>query len=281
VTTDRPTRNEVFGKPPAGIQSVNVMRDDFGFEIPIESIPIPSNGVVYNTESPLHNRETVDVRAMTAKEEDILTSRAFIKKGTVITELIKSCLIDKRINVDEMISGDRNALMISLRITGYGSEYDVDIHCPECGTKSKQAFDLANLGIKRLEIDPAVAGENLFEYDLPVTKQKVQFKFLDGNDENDINVMLERRKKRGFQADNHITTRLKACIVSVGNIKDKAKLSLFVQNMPARDSMMLRRFIDKNEPGIDMNVEMDCPHCSECSEVALPLGASFFWPDAE
>jgi hypothetical protein len=118
-------RSALFGGAvPAGIQTRDVMRDDFGFEVPLESVPLPSNGVVYPSESALHMKETVEIRSMTAREEDILTSRALIKKGTVITELIKSCLIDKRIDVSTMLSGDRNALMVALRVTGYGAEFD-------------------------------------------------------------------------------------------------------------------------------------------------------------
>jgi hypothetical protein len=118
VSTDT-DRSALFGGAvPAGIQTKDVMRDDFGFEVPIESVPLPSNGVVYPADSPLHDRETVDIRSMTAREEDILTSRALIKKGTVITELIRSCLTDKRIQVQDMLAGDRNAIMVALRITG-------------------------------------------------------------------------------------------------------------------------------------------------------------------
>jgi len=256
------------------------MKDDFGFEVPVESIPLPSRGAVYPPTSPLHQQETVDVRAMTAREEDILTSRALIKKGTVITELIKSCLIDKRIEVSSMISGDRNALMVGLRVTGYGSDYNVEVECPECSEKSKQTFNLSELAIKPLEIQPAEPGTNLFEFHLPVTKKNVRFKFLTGADEEEIMVIQERKKKAGAIADNLVTTRMQYAIQMVEGKTDKALISNFVRNMPAKDSLMLRNFIDKNEPGIDMKAYMDCPSCSESSEVRIPLGAAFFWPDA-
>jgi len=258
----------------------DVMKDDFGFEIPVESVPLPSKGAIYPSTSPLHGRETVDVRAMTAREEDILTSRALIKKGTVITELIKSCLIDKRIDVSSMISGDRNALMVALRITGYGSEYNAEVECPECSEKSKQAFNLSDLSIKPLEIQPVEVGANLFEFQLPVTKKTVCFKFLTGTDEEEIMLTQERKKKTGAVADNLITTRMQYSIQAIEGKTDKALISSFIRSMPARDSLTLRNFIDKNEPGIDMKAYMDCPSCSESSEVRIPLGAAFFWPDA-
>ena len=276
--------NEVFTAnqaTQAGFQTRNVMADDFGYEVPVETVPLPSNGIVYPLDSPLHGLETVDIKAMTAREEDILTSRALIKKGTVISELIKSCLVDKNIDVNKMLVGDRNAIMTALRVTGYGSLYNVEVDCPDCGERSKQDFQLTELPIKRLEISPVAEGANLFEFNLPVTKKKVHFRFLIGEDETDIAVAQERRKKLGSQTDNLVTTRLQHQIVAVDGVKDRSKINVFIRGMPARDSLALRKHVDKHEPGIDMKQWMDCPSCMESSEVRLPMGASFFWPDAE
>lgn len=276
--------NEVFTAnqaTQAGFQTRNVMADDFGYEVPVETVPLPSNGIVYPLDSPLHGLETVDIKAMTAREEDILTSRALIKKGTVISELIKSCLVDKNIDVNKMLVGDRNAIMTALRVTGYGSLYNVEVDCPDCGERSKQDFQLTELPIKRLEISPVAEGANLFEFNLPVTKKKVHFRFLIGEDETDIAVAQERRKKLGSQTDNLVTTRLQHQIVAVDGVKDRSKINVFIRGMPARDSLALRKHVDKHEPGIDMKQWMDCPSCMESSEVRLPMGASFFWPDAD
>ena len=109
----------------------------------------------------------------------------------------------------------------------------------------------------------------------------VYFKFIDGKDEQEIAVTAERRKKQGVASDNLVTTRLERAILAVDNIKDRNKIAGFIRNMPARDSLAMRRFLDKNEPGIDMKSWMTCPHCDEQSEVRLPMGATFFWPDAE
>lgn len=283
MSNDTRESNEVFTPEAArrsGFQTRNVMADDFGFEVPVEAVPLPSSGRIYPVESPLYNQETLEIRAMTAKEEDILTSRALIKKGTVITHLIKSCLINKAIDVDEMTVGDRNAVMTALRVTGYGSEYNAEIDCPSCGERSKQDFLLTDLPIKRLETEPVAEGANLFEFELPVTKKKVHFKFLTGADETQLTVMMERSKKQGAQADSLITTRLQHQLVAIDGIKDRTKVNMFIRNMPARDSLALRKHIDATEPGLDMKTWMDCPHCMESSEVRLPMGASFFWPDA-
>ena len=277
-------RNEVFTAAEAqkaGFQTRNVMKEDFDFEVPTESVPLPSNGTVYPADSPLASQETLDIKAMTAKEEDILTSRTLIKKGTVISALIKSCLIDKTIDPDLMLTGDRNAVMTAIRITGYGSEYNAEVDCPACGERSKQQFNLAELPIKRLECKPVSPGANLFEFHLPVTKKTVHFKFLTGKDETEMNIIQERQKKQGSKVESLVTTRLVHSIESIDGITDKNKIGTFIRNMPARDSLALRKHIDKNEPGIEMKSWMVCDNCDEHSEVNLPLGASFFWPDTE
>lgn len=282
--SSRENRNEVFGGMPAAAAAAghvtrNIMKDDFGMDIPVESVPLPSGGSIYPQGSPISGCETVDIKAMTAKEEDILTSRALIKKGTVITELIRSCLVDKNIDPDQLIAGDRNAVMTAIRITGYGANYTVDVDCPACSEKSKQNFNLADLPIKRLEISPVEFGKNLFEFKLPVSGKVVQFKFLNGKDEQEITVTAERKKKQGQQTDNLVTQKLMYSVVSVDGTTDKVKVQAFIRNMPARDSLALRKFMDSSEPGIDMKSWMSCPSCDESSEVRLPMGVSFFWPD--
>ena len=251
-------------------------------EVPVEAVPLPSQGLIYPEGTSIHQCETVEIKAMTAREEDILTSRALIKRGTVISELLRSCLIDKSIDVDSMISGDRNALMTAIRITGYGSDYEVEVTCPDCGESSKQSFNLAELPIKRLEIEPVEEGSNRFTFTLPVSKKNVVFRFLTGADEQNIAVEQDRKKKKnlGGDVDSLVTNRLLYSIVSVGDISDRSKISMFVRNMPARDSRMLRKFMDDNEPGVEMKAWMECSSCLESSEVGLPIGVSFFWPDS-
>ncbi len=272
-------RNEVFATQ--GHETRDVMMDDFGYQVPVENVPLPSRGVVYPADSKMHGKEMLSIRAMTAREEDILTSKALIKKGTVISELLKSCIVDEGFHPEQCLVGDRNALMIALRVTGYGASYRVEVDCPACSNRSKQEFNLTELPLKRLQIEPVSLGANLFEVELPMTKKAVRFKFLTGQDERDISQITERRKKQGMVADSLVTTRLQYQIVSIDGITDKSKINMFIRNMPARDSLFLRKFVDKNEPGIDMKSWMDCPSCMETSEVRLPLGAAFFWPDSE
>jgi len=263
----------------------DVLRDEFGLEIPTENVPLPSSGKLYPPDHPLHMQETIQIRAMTAREEDILTSKALIKKGTVISELIRSCLIDKRIDPNDMILGDRNAVMVALRITGYGADYQIEVGCPACGERSKQAFNLAELPIVRCNQDPVALGSNCFEAIMPKVRENdpeltIRYRHMTGFDEQEITQIQERKKKQGFSADNLITTRYRQQIVAVNDITDKTKIQMFIQKMPTRYSLALRKAMDANEPGVKMRQDIQCPHCGEESEVSMPLGANFFWPDA-
>lgn len=258
----------------------NPLQDDFNWTVPVESVPLPSNGKIYPQNSGLFNRELVQIKAMTAQEEDILMSRALIKEGTVLTHLINSCLIDKSINSKDLIAGDRNALLVAIRITGYGADYRVEVSCPECNTKQTSAFDLSDLDIKRLTIEPITPGTNQFEYTLPVSKKRVIFKFMTGRDEEEQSTILERRRKAmpDIQIDTIITSKLEFAILSIENVQDRNKTNTFIKSMPALDSKSLRNYISDNEPGIDMTGKFRCSHCSANTQVSLPLGSSFFWP---
>lgn len=281
-TKDRDNRNAVFGgnqNSPA-TQSVDIVKAELGLDIPVETVPLPTRGKIYPESNSLHNRETVDIRCMTTREEDILTSRALIKKGTVITELIKSCLVDRSINVNDMISGDRNALMVAIRVTGYGPEYDAEIECSECNKKERHDFRLDQLAIKRLEIEPAQPGENLFTLMLPVSKKTVGFKFLTGKDEEEIVLTQERMKKVQQNSESLISGRLRYSIVQIEDKTDRALINAFISKMPARDSLTLRKYIEKNEPGVDMAQNVVCGECGHSEEVQIPIGVSFFWPQS-
>lgn len=286
MSEDRENKNAIFTQNlPPGVDprmprttAVEKARADFGLEVPHELVPLPSAGKVYSADSGLHNRETIEIKAMTTKEEDILTSRALLKKGTVISELIKSCLIDKSFNPLDLLSGDRNALMVAIRITGYGPEYDVEMECGECGVKAPRSFNLAELPIKRLDVEPVIPGTNLFEFLLPMSKKAVRFKFMTGRDEEDMSVLADKQKKMNLGSESNITTALLYSIISVDGVEDKSKIANFIKVMPARDSLALRKYMRDAEPGIIMKQEVECPSCSHVEEVSMPLGVTFLWP---
>lgn len=279
----REIKNQIFAARNAveqagAISRVEAARRDLGIEIPSALVPLPSKGMVYPTSSPLYGKEEVEIKGMTTEEEDILMSRALIKKGTVITELIRSCLMDPNIQVNDLLSGDRNALMVAVRITGYGPEYTPQVKCPSCELQQEYSINLSDLEIKPLEIAPSVPGENRFSFTLPVTKKVIEFRFLTGREEEEILAMMENKKKKGLVNDNVVTTRLFFSIISVNGQVDRSMISKFISFMPARDSHALRGYIDKHEPGIDMRHPFECKSCGHSEVVAVPMGASFFWP---
>lgn len=257
----------------------NIMKEEFGWEIPVEAIPVPSAGLLYNPDSSLYNLQTLKIKAMTAHEEDILSSPALLREGTAVDHVIQSCLIDKSINVNDLLAGDKNALMVSIRITGYGNKYNITPTCENCNKTNKIEFDLSSLEINRLKISPIEKGKNEFLYELPVTKKKVIFKFLTVSEQKERDAKNEFYEKNITQGvKKTITSFLEHSIVSIEGITDKNKIQHFVRNMPAYDSKSLRDFIIDNEPGLDMTHDWNCKHCNHANNSNLAITAEFFWP---
>lgn len=255
---------------------------DPGYSPPAAAVPLPSQGKVYPEGSPLAGKEVVEIKAMTAKEEDILTSRGLLRTGMALDTLLKSCVLDRNVDASELLAGDRNAILIAIRITGYGQEYNIDVDCPACGENVKHKFDLAALPVKRLGSEPRSANKNEFVFDLPIMRKQVVFKLLSGADERELSTILDRTRKLsgGGGIENLVTTRLIHQIISIGGESDRSKVAQLVRNMPARDSRSLRKHIDDISPGVDMRQLFRCPSCAEESEVDVPIGAEFFWPQA-
>jgi len=252
-------------------------------EIPFELIGLPSKGVIYEEGHALSGAESIEIKAMGPTEEDILTSPALIKKGTVITELLKSCLIDKSIDPGDMIAGDRNAIMTAVRAVGYGSSYGpVEVECSECNYKDKEHhFMLNKLPFKPLTIEPVKPFSNLFSFTLPKAGFSVLFKFLTGHEEEMISKTKANKKKMlGQIIENNVTEQLLNTIVQIEDVTDRAEISMYITRyMNAQDSKSLRKFMDENEPGIVMKQNHDCPACNHSEEVNIPIGVNFFWPE--
>lgn len=280
------TDNSIFSMTPeqaaaSGIQVQSISKQA-AEEIPMLSVQLPSKGLVYPETSPFHNQEFIDIKAMTAKEENLLMSKALARSRTMIQELIKSCMINKSADVNELISGDRNALLIYIRSSGYGTEYTTKVVCPNCEETSKFDFDLGNLSLKELDftkINQVKPFENLFSFKLPRSGKTIEFKFLTGKDDDTITAMAEARKKNNMKNDELVTTRLIHSIVSVDGKTDKMTITSTVNNMLALDARALRKHIDDNVPSVDMTQPFTCPKCGIEEEVQMPLGISFLWPD--
>lgn len=286
-TTATPRTNDVFTAAKESAMAAKtgtVPQMQQQYQLPTENVPLASNGKVYPEQHPLNGKSSVEIRAMTARDEDILTSRALVKNGTVISQLLRSCLTDKRIDPGSMLSGDRNAVMVAIRITGYGREYEVEVGCPnpDCEEKSDFTFDLAQLPVNRLLLDPAEPGQNLFAYQLPSGKQLL-WRFMTGRDEEELTQSQNARKKAKMQATDGglVTSRMTRMIVAIDGERDRNRIATIVPNLPAYDSRSFRQFVEEHEPGLEMLGMFTCPHCGESAEVDVPFGASFFWPTAK
>lgn len=248
-----------------------------------EIVSLPSQGMLYDPENPLSSG-TVEMKYMTAKEEDILTSQNLIKQGVVIDKLLQSLIIDKSVDYDSLLLGDKNAVLIAGRILAYGKDYEVEVACPKCGEKSNHTIDLSTFDDKAPKEGTFTPGKNEFQFELPHSKRLVTFKCLTSGDEkaieNELKALKKMAKITGIDPD--MTTRMKYIITSIDGNTDKQVIRKFVDNeMLAKDSLALRRYIQEVIPDIDMSFYFECPHCShEEISMAMPLTVSFFWPRA-
>jgi hypothetical protein len=218
---------------------------------------------------------------MTAREEDILTSQNLIKQGVVIDKLMQSMIISP-INYNDIVIGDKNALMVAARILGYGKDYPVEITCPHCSHKNKTSVDLTKLPEVIVSDDIPMASPGIFEFTLPKTKRVIHFRLLTTAIDKQISKEMEILKKanKNGGVDNELTTRLKALIVSVDDNVDKKYISNFVDNeLFAMDSKSLRSYIKLVSPDVKFEFTFDCEECGHEEEaLSFIIDTTFFWP---
>jgi len=206
---------------------------------------------------------------MTAKEEDILTNQSYIKNGTVLDKLLQSLVVNKDINIDDLIIGDKNSLLIASRILGYGSKYPVKINGRDV------SVDLSILENKDIDFSSIEQGKNEFSYTLESTGNVITYKLLTGKDEKIIEKEIAGIRKIQSDASPELTTRLKQMILSINGDTDRKTIRDFVDNyFLARDSRAFREHVKNTQPDVNLNVTLDSGE-----EVAIPIGLSFFWPD--
>jgi len=252
-------------------------------QFPTEMVNLPSKGVLYPKESSISKGE-IEVKYMTAKEEDILTSQNLIRKGIVIDKLLESLVVDESINLDDILIGDKNALMVASRVLGYGKDYQFELNCPACGERNTDNVDLTKLGEKSIDHSHLKGGKNEFNFELPTSKRKITYKLLTQSDEREIDAELKALKKisGGSNVDPEITTRLKRAIVSVDGKSDTVYVNSFVDNeFLSRDSLAFRNHLLEITPDVDMNYLFTCELCDFDQEVTVPMTVQFFWPSAK
>ena len=250
--------------------------DLFSFVNPTEFVELPSQGLFYSEEHPLHGKAVVEIKHMTAKEEDILTSEALLKNEMAIDRLLESVILDKEIKVDELLMGDKNAILIASRVTGFGPYYEVTAACPSCTKESLYTFDLDKLKAQPLELPEHVTneGDGIFSFELPKSQVRIYVRLLKSRDEKILTKTLTRK------ASNPITGMLELIVAQANDHTDKATLKEFVQSMPLPDVKYLRDTYEAIKPDLDLRFDFDCPLCHEEGKVGMPMTAAFFWPNS-
>lgn len=263
--------------PPVSAETSEVTEsgDLLNFIQPTEFVDLPTQGRFYPAGHPLHGKASVEIKMMTAKEEDILTNRSLIKKGVALNKMIQSLLVDKSINAKDLFIGDKNAIIINARISAYGPEYKTAVTCPSCNEKQAYHFDLEEFenDYEQGSALPEGVVQNErgnFVLQLPRTGLNVEVRLLNGHD--------EIAPTKGKIENLTLLTSLKKFVVSVNNVTDKNQVNRFLEVMPAKDSRFLRETYAELVPNVDMTQHFECNSCGHTQDLEVPLSAEFFWP---
>lgn len=256
--------------------------DILNFAVPTDIVPLPSQGKLYPPDHPLHGRDSIEIRHMTAKEEDILSSQALIKRGQAVDRMLQNILVDTRIDVNTLLVGDKNALMYAARITGYGAAYDAYVNCSSCGERFEWCFDLSKydecfVGPSEEEEGATYTASGTLEMELPVTKAVVELRAITGEDESFLTKAAEMKRNQNLP-ETGLTDLLKVMLVSANGVRDRGLLASFVDMMPAADAKHIRTVYKRFMPNIVFLQQTECHHCGATKETEVPITGGFFWP---
>ncbi len=240
---------------------------------PTEIVDLPSKGKFYPTGHPLASGQ-IELKYMTAKEEDILTSQNLIQKGVVLDKLMDSLIVTNGVTHEDLFIGDLNAVMVAARILGYGKDYNISVTCPKCSAVEDHTVDLTELETKEISDD------SNFTFKLPVSGKTIKIKLLTRRVEKDIQKELESIKKIGLQVEPEATTRLRYIVAEVDGSTDPKVIRETVEGMLVRDTRALREFYKSVSPDVVFESRFVCSKCSHNDVLPITLGINFFWPDA-
>jgi hypothetical protein len=265
--------------------SINEIKETAGkttYKFPTELVDLPSKGKLYPEGHPLTSGQ-IEMKYMTAREEDILTSQNLIQKGVVLDRLLQALIITP-VNYDDILIGDKNAIMVAARVMGYGAEYTVELEDPFTpGEKQTISIDLQALEDTDVDWD-LINNENAFDFELPTSKRNITFKILTHGDEGKIAEEVKALKKnfrtKGIAGvDTQLSTRLKHMIIAVDGDSTPRVIRDFVDNeFLSRDTIAFRAQIAKVSPDIDMRFTFISDITGQEKDLAIPLGVNFFWP---
>tara|TARA_R110000851_G_scaffold79902_1_gene176105 strand:+ start:1059 stop:1808 length:750 start_codon:yes stop_codon:yes gene_type:complete len=240
---------------------------------PSEQVTLPSKGLLYPKSSPL-SKGVIEMKYMTAREEDILTNSSLIQKGTVIDELLKSLIITPDVDYNDLLVGDKNAIMVAARVLGYGADYSFTYN------NEQHTVDLTKVEDKLMDESLIIDGKNEFHFTLPTSKVEVSFKLLTHGDERVLENELKGLKKLNKSNSPDVSTRMKHMITSVNGDVERKTIREFVDNQfLARDARELRNYASSIQPDVDLSFDYEDAR-GDLKRVDLPIEVSFFWPDA-
>ena len=241
------------------------------YKVPYDILELPSQGLLYP-----NKKNSVKVEYLTAMDENVLVSPNIMNSGRVLDVLLERKVKDLGFPVEELLDGDRVALLLFLRSTSFGEEFKQGV-LNKNGDVVEGTINLSELKQKKLTIKPDENNE--FDFELPKSKKKIKFRFLNGKDEKDIDDKDEFMKKR-FETDISfaLTLKLEKLIMEIDGNRDKIYVSNFIKTMSILDSRTLTKYVRENEPGIDFETKARIQG-GESVDTFLRLNKSFFWPE--
>jgi len=248
------------------------------YDFPTEIIELPSRGLLYPEGHPLAAGK-IEIKYMTAREEDILSTQSYIKQGVVLDKLCEAVIVTKGVKFDDLLVGDKNALLLAARAYGYGPEYDTKV-TTSAGNEVPITIDLSSVPHKVFDETLITPHVNEFEYKLPKAGNVIKFKILTVGDQKQIDASLKGlRKAQDIYGTQNLTTRFRYMILSVDGSTDKLTINKFIHNMLAVDSRAFREYINKISPDVDLEVEGEDPETGEPFRNNFEIGVDLFYPD--
>lgn len=236
-----------------------------------ELVDLPSKGLFYDNKI-----SQLEVEYMTSKDEDLITTPSLIESGKVLDILLKRKIKTKGVIPEMLLPGDRNAILLFLRTSSYGFEYNVTITDPRTGVPFKTVVNLNNLKYKEMKELPDAKGH--FSIDIPMRKKKVIFRLLNSGEENEIYQKAEEIKEAyNLEFSEYNTMKLKASIISIDGKTDRSYIDRFVDAMPALDALTIRKKIIEVSPDIDMTYEFKAKDGFKFKG-QLTVDVDFFFP---
>ena len=251
------------------------------FVTPTEFVELPSAGRFYPEDHPFFQQETIEIRYMTAKDEDILTNQTLLRKGVALERLLENILSTEEVDPSSLLVGDRNSIVIAARKTGYGPSYKTTVNCPACSAKVDHTFNLNEVSVyggdNHEDKEVVATDRGTFLVKLPLTKVEAEMRLFTGQDQLDLAIATQGKKDNIFQ--NLLTSQVERLVVSLNGESDREIIKRFVEMMPAYDSRYLREAHAAVTPSVDLTQNFQCTECGHEQKMEVPFTVDFFWPN--